>query len=549
MAPRKKLLPSAKLPPTVAETGLHDLPTTEQLARKNESLVHELQVYQLELEMQNESLRLSQQALEESRDKFRELFEFAPVAYLTLTLDGMIEQANLTMVSFLGYERSRLIKRNLINFVSNRDQDRWSIAFRLLRNVASDKRLDLTFRRADGTLFEAQVDCIVQPTSIWVSLTDVSERNRQIMALQNAETRWVNAVEGAGDGIWEWEISSDRMLRTTLFDAHLGYRDGELPMTATAWLALIHPDDLEESASRIQNYLAGKTPSYQMEMRVRRKDGQYQWLLCRGTIVERDEHGQPSRMLGIHSDITLQKSTENELRNTSRNLEQLVAERTAQLHNITKLLTLTEDNERRRLAQYLHDDLCQLLAVIKIKLTSIDITNRELLLDDVVGLVDLADTSVREITKQLHPAPLAKLGLLAGFQMLIEEMDQYYGLKVLLHTEGTVQILSEEITSILFRSVRELLINVSKHAKVHTVMVDCLWQKNGLLLEVTDSGVGFKSKVVLDLLSFPHFGLIFVRERILAIGGAIDIVSHPNQGTQIKIMIPYDFLLKEEKND
>lgn len=144
-------------------------------------------------------------------------------------------------------------------------------------------------------------------------LHDITNRNRQLRALQESEARWAFAIEGAGDGVWDWNIVTGEMLLSALYEAMLGYDEHELPQTIEAWIKSVHPDDLAAVQATLQDYLAGKIKSYVVELRLQCKDGSYKWVLCRGTVVERDASGNPVRMIGIHSDINERKLAETEL--------------------------------------------------------------------------------------------------------------------------------------------------------------------------------------------------------------------------------------------
>ena len=145
-------------------------------------LVHDLQVHQVELEMQNEELRRTQLELAAARDRFVDLFDFAPVGYFTLDSDGGVVEANLTGAHLLGEERKALLGCRFARFVTSPDASRW--LGHLLQALHSDaaQRLDLTLRRRNGDVFHGQLDCLRASASgaaprLRVSLTDVTQRN------------------------------------------------------------------------------------------------------------------------------------------------------------------------------------------------------------------------------------------------------------------------------------------------------------------------------------------------------------------------------------
>lgn len=144
-------------------------------------------------------------------------------------------------------------------------------------------------------------------------LHDITERGRQLQALRESEARWAFAVEGAGDGVWDWDMGSGHMLLSKLYEAMLGYDEHELPQTIEAWIRSVHPDDLARVQSNLQDYLSGKIPAYTVELRLQCKRGGYKWVLSRGMIVGRGADGKPLRMIGIHSDINERKQNERQL--------------------------------------------------------------------------------------------------------------------------------------------------------------------------------------------------------------------------------------------
>jgi PAS domain S-box-containing protein len=151
--------------------------------RSAEQLLHELQVHQIELEMQNEELRRSQLALEESRDRYIDLYEFAPIGYLTLDSDGLISGINLTGALLLGEDRKKVLKRHFERFVASPDSDRYH---RLLVQVMAHgehQTCALALQRKDGSIFHAQLDCVRvaladMPLTVRITLTDITERKQ-----------------------------------------------------------------------------------------------------------------------------------------------------------------------------------------------------------------------------------------------------------------------------------------------------------------------------------------------------------------------------------
>ena len=123
-------------------------------------VVHELRVHQIELEMQNEALREAQCALEESRDRYADLYEFAPVGYLTLTKHAVIFEGNLTGAAILGVDRRKLIKSRFGIFVTDDDRDRWNQYFAGVLRTADKQVCELKLRKGDGSIISTRLESI-----------------------------------------------------------------------------------------------------------------------------------------------------------------------------------------------------------------------------------------------------------------------------------------------------------------------------------------------------------------------------------------------------
>ncbi len=137
---------------------------------------------------------------------------------------------------------------------------------------------------------------------------------RLIEQLREAEERWKFALEGTGDGMWDWNPQTDQAVFSKRWKEMLGYAENEFPETGAAWVENLHPDDKDRVLTVLQEYFANERPLYVVEFRMRCKDGSWKWLLCRGKLMSRDGAGNPLRLIGTHTDITERKQTEEKLK-------------------------------------------------------------------------------------------------------------------------------------------------------------------------------------------------------------------------------------------
>ncbi len=239
-----------------------------------------------------------------------------------------------------------------------------------------------------------------------------------------------------------------------------------------------------------------------------------------------------------------------ELRAVNESLEARVRERTAalerrtqQLRALAVQLTHAEEQERRRLAELIHDQLQQLLAAGRIE---VDLLARQCHCPETPesirkldGLLAESLSVARSLTADLSPAALYRDGLAEALHSLARWYEERHGLMVRVAIDEDSEVPAEETRITLFRSVRELLFNVVKHAKVPSAFVCGGRDGTDVWVEVRDAGEGFNPADIRRQEGISgKFGLFSVRERLDALGGALEIVSAPGHGTRAKVRAP-----------
>lgn len=149
--------------------------------------------------------------------------------------------------------------------------------------------------------------------------------------LKESEFRWKFAVEGAGDGLWDWDVANSTVFFSKRWKEMLGHSEDEIGQGLDEWEKRIHPDDKVATLAAVQAYLEGRASVYANEHRVLCKNGEYKWILDRGMVVAREAEGKPLRLVGTHTDISDRKAAAAELKHYQDNLEHLVQQRTAEL--------------------------------------------------------------------------------------------------------------------------------------------------------------------------------------------------------------------------
>ncbi|MDQ1239976.1 MAG: hypothetical protein QG577_2162 [Thermodesulfobacteriota bacterium] len=324
-----------------------------------QKLVHELHVHQIELEMQNDELRRAQLELEKARDKYQDLYDYAPVGYLMLDKSALVLEANLAVAGLLVIERRSLVGTPLTRFVDKEAQDTFYFHRTQVLETGDTQKCVVKFMRPDGSWFHGEVQSIRVKDShdevsrLRSSIADVTEKilaevvlqeshdelekrveartselresnqklKREIVeraraqeSLNESEQRLALALSGAGLGAWDYDIQTGKTIFDQRWSEMLGYFTDEIEPHISAWESMIHPEDRSRVLKTWKEHEADRTPLYEAEYRLRTKSGQWKWILGRGTIVERDGQGKPLRAAGTHLDISDRKHVEESAR-------------------------------------------------------------------------------------------------------------------------------------------------------------------------------------------------------------------------------------------
>ena len=196
----------------LAEQEQRSRSASKATAHTNKELRHELDVHQIELEMQNEALRLTQDELQVSRDHYLDLYDFAPVGYLTLDANGVIEAINLTGTKMFGLERSKLLRKPLSALVIAEQTDLWHVHFQSLKNDIETSTIELSFRHTNRGIFHAQIGCLPRRMGnieVRIALIDVTLL-RAAQQTQSEATHFAAQLANCAPGLLSYW---DRQLR------------------------------------------------------------------------------------------------------------------------------------------------------------------------------------------------------------------------------------------------------------------------------------------------------------------------------------------------
>ena len=266
------------------------------------------------------------------------------VAIIETDLQGNIRKFNKGAENLLGYtseevvEREKIIKFHDSEEISKRlgeldFQDAKNLnEFEVLTYNAMQGKFDSnewTYTKKDGSKFPVQLvtTSITNNEGYLIGYlgiaTDISRVKNIENELSESEQRLHFALEGSGDGVWDWDIPNGKQYMSDQAKKMLGFEPEESLTDIEEWDNRIHPDEREKSDRALEDYFEGKAKEYNIEKRVRTKDGNYKWILDRGKIIDWDANGKPLRMIGTQSDISERKNAEQLIRENEERFRSL----------------------------------------------------------------------------------------------------------------------------------------------------------------------------------------------------------------------------------
>ena len=325
------------------------------------------------------------------------------------------------------------------------------------------------------------------------------------------------------------------------------------------WTQYIHQDDRETYLARYRQ-AAEQGVRFEASARFRRHDGIYRSIRSVG-IPNGSVDGTFMGYVGASFDMTDSQEAEERLQRWSLDLERAVKDKTAELMQsqerlraLATELNLTEQRERQRLAGELHDHLAQMLVLGKLKLSQTGPRHNFppaglIIVKEVEEVLTQALAYTRTLVAELAPPVLHEFGLLAALPWLAEQMKRY-GLAVTVELPQKEDLrLPTDRLVLIFQSVKELLLNAAKHA--HTGRASVLLERRGedLRIAVRDALEGFDPAALtaaMQSASTPGFGLFSIRERMLALGGRLELISSPGHGTSATLIMPLTCMPKQD---
>ena len=505
------------------------------LSARRERQASETQMVLLTIQDVTERKRV-EEALKEYEELSRSILESATVG-VYITQEGKFQYVNPQYMEITGHSRDELLETYALDYVH--PEDRELVRREATKQLKGESATPYEFRfmRKDGsTLWILERVSSIHHKGKRATLgifMDVTERKRAEEALRDSERRYRLLAENATDVIWTADMDLHFTYVSPSVSNLLGYASEEAVSHSLDHLLTPHSAAL--ASKSIAKGLARQgrrrqATSLTMELEHRCKNGSTVWLEVNTSIL-RDAEGNPTGLMGVSRDITERKHAEQKVEAFQHRLRSLASQ-----------LSLAEERERKRLATGLHDLVGQPLAAVTMKLGAIQerlhSTELEGEMEEAQRLVETAIQETRSLTFDLSPPILYELGLEAALEWLLEQIQNAHGIVCGFEDDGQPKPLGDDARGLLFWIVRELLVNVVKHARSHAAVVSIHRVDDVVQVTVEDDGIGFDTSELER--RTRGFGLFSIRERLTEFGGCVEIESAPGQGTRVTLVAPLD---------
>lgn len=454
---------------------------------------------------------------------------------------GVIQFINPSAERRFGYEEGELTGQNVFALIHDDDRVRGLSALRE-GEAAGCFETEVRGRRKDGSYVPflcygvALRDEPGLESGYFVAARDISRRRKAEAELRRLESRFQLVWENSRDAM---RLTDSKGTILQVNDAYCTLVDKpRQDLVGQSFVVAYNFDDPDGELREFQARVEDRTIPAQVALELTLWNGSERTFELSNSLFEVEGE---TLLLTIYHDITDRRRKEAEL----ERLNEALRQRANDLGALTLQLTRVEQEERRRLAQSVHDNLQQLLVAARMGMERIKppvTTGLEGAFREVQDLLDESIKTSRSITVELSPPVLHDAGLMAAIEWLGRRMRDKHGLQVRIVADQTARNPSEVLGVFLFQAVRELLCNCHRHAGVHEVSVFVEWiGEERIRIEVEDRGAGFNLE---DLDSAQGerdcFGLFSLRERIDHIGGSMKIDSEPGKGTRVILIAPLE---------
>jgi PAS domain S-box-containing protein len=467
---------------------------------------------------------LGEQSLKESEEKYRTLVNQASDAIYIINGEGKILTVNPSACKLSKYTEEELLKMEVFDFLDKEDVEKNPLKFKELaegKTVIINRRL----RAKDGTF--VQVETIANRLSdgrILIFARDVTDRIKAENELIK-EKKFSDSIINSLPGIFYLHDDKGVFLRWNKnLETIVGYSDNELKELYP--LELFADEDKEHVNQKAKDVFENEWADVEACLITKTKNKIPYYFTGRKVLFN-----ESPCVLVVGIDSTEKKAAEALLKKSYEDIR-----------NLATHLTHIREEERKRIGREIHDELGQQLTAVKMdiawidKNTAIEKADVKNKLKNVIELLDGSNLSVRRILTELSPGIIDNHGLVAALERLNIQFTRTTNIPVhFIDGENAIE-LNQEIANCIFRVYQEALTNIMRYAQATNVYTSLGINENTVFMHIEDDGKGFDTSIQKNTKSF---GILGMKERVLAKGGLFELSSEKSKGTKISIYLPY----------
>ncbi len=513
-------------------------------------LIHELQVYQVELELQNQELILSNKEAELATKKYNELFNFTLIGYFTLSINGEIKEVNLKGAIILGKDQSELINRRFGVYISDESKPAFNLFLSNIFNSLELQTCEVTLEANHLAPIALTLTGIISKNANQCVITavDISESYRKIEILKQNDKFLREIQELAQLGAYSFDIVADKWISSEVLD-HIFGISSDFVKSFESWTSIIHPDWQQVMADYFRDEVIGKNGIFDKEYKiVRLNDKTERWVYGKGE-VKYNILNQPILMVGTIRDITERKFTEEEIKRKNAELENVIAEK-------DKFFSIIAHDLRGPFNGFL--GLTEIMAKELNTLTTDDLQKISISLNNSANnlyslLTNLLEWArIQQDAIKFEPKSLLVLHVVTSTIQPLVDLAEKKGIAVTLDIPENIEVIADE--NMLASTIRNFASNAVKFTPSGG-FVNISAKPSGddnIVFAVKDSGIGMNAEMISNLFKLDAnigrkgtadepstgLGLLLCNEFIRKHGGRIWVESSTQEGSTFYFILP-----------
>jgi PAS domain S-box-containing protein len=501
------------------------------------------------------SVQYPKTGLEAAIQRYVDLFDLAPIGYVSFDRIGRIEDINLAATQLVGRARRYLLGRPFASCVAKPDLQLFLHHLLHCRSSQGPVETQLHLKGPSGKAILVQLssmptDSLMKDGAMLYQtvIVDLTERNQAEEALRESEERYRAIVSQSIVGMVRADLEGRFIFVNQKFCEMLGCNEAEL--VGKTIRSITHPDDRAQSMKLFRRLSVEGKP-YELEKRFLRKDGSILWASVSASPV-RDAAGKVQSAGAVIIDIGDRRKAQAQLEDATSYLEFRVREQTRELQAANQELKKeikqrkglegqileVSDREQQRLGTELHDGLCQHLTAIAfmVRATALRLKNHRVIdptdIEKIAELVNGAANDARNLARALHHVDVDSSDLVPALEDLVDR--EIWKTPCRLEIAPGFHIENDAAAAHLYRIAREAVINANKHAQAREIVVNLDRSRKGITLSISDNGVGIPAGMN------PSAGMGFhiMNQRAKSIGGRLEIASRKHTGTRVTCHLP-----------